>query len=168
MTQRILVAYASRYGSTVEIAQAIGKTLSGDGADVDVLNLAEVADPSTYDAAVVGAPIYSSDWMPEASEWVKANGDAWKGMRTACFVVSMRLRENTPEIREVEEALIAVEKVILQPVSVGLFAGALDYSKLSMLVKLQIQSKDLPEGDFRDWDAIRAWADEVRPLLLED
>lgn len=168
MTKRILVAYASRYGSTAKIAEAIGEVLSENGADVDVRNLAEVASPAVYDAAVVGAPIFSSEWMPEATEWVKAHGNAWKNIRTACFVVSMRLREDTPEIREVEEALITVEKVVLQPVSVGLFAGALDYSKLSALVKLQIQSKALPEGDFRDWDAIRAWAAEVRPLLLDD
>ena len=167
LSNRILVAYASRYGSTAEIAQAIGKVLSDD-ATVDVLSMTEVADPAAYDAAVVGAPIYSSDWMPEATEWVKSHGPAWKKMRTACFVVSLRLRDVTQEIRTVEEAAINVEKVILNPVSVGLFAGALDYSKLGAIVKLQVQTKGLPEGDFRDWAAIRSWAAEIKPLLLPE
>jgi menaquinone-dependent protoporphyrinogen oxidase len=48
----------------------------------------------------------------------------------------------------------------IKPISIGTFAGALDYQNLSWLNKKIMKSKGSPEGDFRDWDAIRAWARE--------
>ena len=54
----------------------------------------------------------------------------------------------------------------VQPVDVCLFAGALDYKKLPLPLKLIMKERKAPEGDFRNWEAIRAWAAEVRPALL--
>jgi len=58
----------------------------------------------------------------------------------------------------------------VRPVDVGLFAGVLDYSELSFIVRLVMKSKmkkkGVPEGDHRDWDAIRAWAEGLLPTLL--
>ena len=55
---------------------------------------------------------------------------------------------------------------VVQPVDVGLFAGTMDYSKLSFVLRLVIKAMKVPEGDFRNWDAIRDWAANVRPMLL--
>jgi menaquinone-dependent protoporphyrinogen oxidase len=55
--------------------------------------------------------------------------------------------------------------IAVKPVSVGLFAGCMDYGKLSAIMRLQVQTKGLPEGDFRDWDAIRTWAARLPSLL---
>ena len=49
---------------------------------------------------------------------------------------------------------------------VGLFAGAMDYSKLPFILRLLMKAMKTPQGDFRDWEAIRAWADSICPLLL--
>jgi len=46
----------------------------------------------------------------------------------------------------------------IKPVGIGTFAGALDYNNLSWIYKKILKSKESPEGDFRDWNAIRAWA----------
>jgi len=54
----------------------------------------------------------------------------------------------------------------VQPVDVGLFAGVMDYSKLSFMLRLMMKAMGSPEGDFRDWEAIRAWASQVRARLV--
>jgi len=51
-------------------------------------------------------------------------------------------------------------------VDVGLFAGVMDYSKLSFMLRLMMKAMGSPEGDFRDWEAIRAWASQVRARLV--
>nr|HQD26703.1 flavodoxin domain-containing protein [Methanoculleus thermophilus] len=65
MAERILVAYATRYGSTADVAEAIGDELRKSGADVDVKPVGEVRDLSLYRAAVIGSPIYMGKWLPE-------------------------------------------------------------------------------------------------------
>jgi menaquinone-dependent protoporphyrinogen oxidase len=52
----------------------------------------------------------------------------------------------------------------VKPVEIGLFAGALHYDKLPWLMRKILQSKGLPEGDFRDWDTIRAWASHLHEI----
>lgn len=168
MPAHILVAYASKHGATAEVAQAVGDVLSGPGAEVAVRAVAEVDDLTPYTAAVVGSPIYSSDWLPEATAFVKGHSRALGAMPAACFTLAIRLRNGSEAIRETVERYITTERVIMQPISVGYFAGRLDYDLLSPITRLQVQTKGLPAGDFRDWDAIRAWAADLRPLLLAE
>ena len=70
MSRRTLVAYASRAGSTAEVAEAIGRTLAEDGAQVDVRLVKEVADLSPYRAVVAGSAIQGGKWLPEAMQFV--------------------------------------------------------------------------------------------------
>jgi len=83
-------------------------------------------------------------------------------MPVAYFLACMTLREPTQE--NMAKALAYLDPVLktipeIKPVRIGAFAGALDYSHLSWLTKRIMKSKDAPEGDFRDWKAIRAWAE---------
>jgi menaquinone-dependent protoporphyrinogen oxidase len=168
MPAHILIAYASKHGATAEVAGAIGETMTAPGVDVAVRPVSEVDDLSPYTAAVVGSPIYSSDWLPEATGFVKRHSRALGAMPAACFVLAIRLRDGSEAIRETMERYITAERVIMRPVSVGYFAGRLDYDLLSPITRLQVETKGLPEGDFRDWGAIRAWAADLRaPLLAE-
>jgi menaquinone-dependent protoporphyrinogen oxidase len=165
MPNPILVAYGTRHGATAEVAQVVGEVLAVGGADVAVHPLADVQTLEGYPAAVIGAPLYSAAWLPEATGFVKTHQAALARMRVACFVLAIRLRLPDEGLRQAVLSAIATERVMMKPLSVGLFAGALDYARLSPIVRLQAQTKGLPEGDFRDWDAIRAWAAEVGPLL---
>lgn len=165
MPDRILITYASRHGATAEVAEAISQTLSSKGVDVDLMTLTKIKAIDGYRAVVIGAPIYSANWMPDATEFVKKHQSSLGKIPVACFVLAIRLREDTEELREAVKRAISTERVIMQPVTLGLFAGALDYGKLSPIVRLQAETKKLPEGDFRDWDAIREWASTLPDLL---
>lgn len=160
--RKILVAYASKYGSTGGVADAIGQTLCGKGATVDVRLMKNVHNLDAYQGVVLGAPVYMGKWLPEATDFVKQNAEALGRVPLACFVVCMLLHEPTPD--NMAKALAYLDPVLkavppLKPVGVGAFAGALDYGKLSWATKKIMQSKAQPEGDFRDWKAIHAWAE---------
>lgn len=160
--RKILVAYASKYGSTGGVADAIGQTLCGKGATVDVRLMKNVRNLDAYQGVVLGAPVYMGKWLPEATDFVKQNAEALGRVPLACFVVCMLLREPTPD--NMAKALAYLDPVLkaappLKPVGVGAFAGALDYGKLSWAMKKVMQSMGQPEGDFRDWKAIHAWAE---------
>jgi len=168
MKNRILVAYGSRCGSTGGVADAIGQVLSGGGAAVDVRLVKDVNDLSLYQAVIVGSAIRMGKWLPEAIEFVKTHEDAMSQITAAYFAVCMTLKDDTAENQS--KALGYLDPVRKQfahvkPVDIGLFAGAVDYKKLSFAYSLILKVKGVPEGDFRNWKAIRTWAAGVGPML---
>jgi menaquinone-dependent protoporphyrinogen oxidase len=176
MSKKVLVAYASKCGSTGEVAEAIGQTLCADGVAVDVRLAKEVTDVSDYQAVVAGSAIRMGQWLPDAVKFVETYRGALSQIPVAYFAVCMTLSEDTEENRREVAGYLDPVRELLQPVDaasppycskgVGLFAGAIDYGKLSLPLRLMIKAMKVPEGDFRDWDAIRDWAAGVRPLLL--
>ncbi len=163
---KILVAYASRAGSTGEVAEAIGKVLCDGGAAVDVRLAKEVTDLSPYRAVVVGSGIRVGKWLPEAVEFVERHREALSRMPVAYFAVCLTLKEDTEENRREVAAYLDPVREVVQPVDVGLFAGVMDYSKLPFIFRLMMKAMKSPEGDFRDWEAIRDWAGQVRARLV--
>jgi len=162
MDKKILVAYSSKYGSTGGVADAIGKELCDRGAAVDVCMLKNVGGLNEYRGIVVGSPIYMGKWSPEAADFVERNRGVLQQVPVAYFLVCMTLREPTDENRRkvlayLDPVLKAVPQV--RPVKIGTFAGALDYSNLSSPTKVIMKLKGAPEGDFRDWAAVRAWTE---------
>lgn len=168
MGRRVLVAYASRYGSTGGVADAIGKELCGKGLATDVALIRDAGDPGSYQGVIVGSAIYMGKWMPEATDFVKNNRKLLSQLPVAYFLVCMTLSQPTEEKRA--EVLSYMDPILktapeVRPVGIGTFAGALDYSNLSWLNKKILKAKGSPEGDFRDWNAIRAWAG--KPVFSE-
>ncbi len=162
---KILIAYATRAGSTAEVAGTIGQVLSSGGATVDVRPLKDVTDLRGYNAFVIGSAIRMGQWLPEAVQFVKTNQPTLAGARTVYFLVSGFLREDTPEMRVKVAAFLDPVRKILEPASIGMFAGKMDFGKLSWIDRTIAQMVKSPEGDFRNWDAIRAWASDLRPIL---
>ncbi len=91
MSNKILIAYATQTGSTVGVAEAIGKTLAEKGADVDVRPIGEVTDLTPYRAIVVGSAIHDKKWLPEAMKFVRDNQAALSEKPFAAFLVCMTL-----------------------------------------------------------------------------
>ncbi len=173
MSKKILVAYASKAGSTAGVAGAIGKTLAEGGLEVDVLPMKEVKDLVPYRAVVVGSAIRGGKWLPEAVQFVQANRPALAQMPFAAFLVCITLAMPAADKYRagVAEWLQPV-RLLVKPVSEGLFAGALDLSKLPLSLnglgmRASVAAGIFPQGDHRDWQAVRRWAEGTLPLLLE-
>ena len=165
----VLVAYASRCGSTGGVAEAIGQTLRGIGASVDVRSIGDVNDLGPYRSVIVGSAIRAGRWLPEAADFVKKHRDRLGRVPTAYFVVCMTMKDDTPENRgRVLAYLDPVRKEApeMQPTNTGLFAGAVDFSKLSFVYRSMLKAKGVTEGDFRNWGAIGTWAAGVAPAFL--
>ena len=173
MKQKILITYASRSGSTAEIAKAIGKTLTQNGAHVDVLAMQDVKDLSSYQAVVAGSAIRKSKWLLEAMQFVQTHRTELAAKPFATFTVCITLAmKNGEQYRKGVSEWVAPVRAQVKPLSEGLFAGMLDFSKLpfnwdTLLLRLTVALGIFPRGDHRDWNAIREWADSIRPLLLQ-
>jgi menaquinone-dependent protoporphyrinogen oxidase len=165
MNDRILVAYATRAGSTTEVAETIAKALRDGGAQVDVCPVKQAGDLSPYRAVVLGSPVRMGRWLPEAFAFLKTHQAELSRVPVAYFVTCVTLTSNTVENRRTVDAYLDPVRAILHPVSVGLFAGAIDGSKLSFLDRLMVKATKTPEGDFRKWDEIHLWGDSLQKVF---
>ncbi len=164
---KILIAYATKAGSTAEVAAEIGRVVeSKGGCEVDVHPVDKLKGVDGYDAAIIGSAIRVGKWLPEAMKFVEKHRDALGQIPVALFTVCLTLSEDTEENRREVAAYLDPVCEVVQPVDIGLFAGLMDYSKLSFLLRLMVKKMGSPEGDFRDWEAIRAWAGQVRARLM--
>jgi menaquinone-dependent protoporphyrinogen oxidase len=157
-SKKILITYASKRGSTGEVASAIGKTLAQTGVRVDVLPLKKVTDLSSYQAVFVGSAIRVAKWLPEAADFVSENRAILQRVPTAYFTVCATLFEDTPAKRAKAAGFLEPVRAVLVPAAEGYFAGKVDPRTLSFLENTMLKSKSVPQGDFRDWDKITAWA----------
>jgi menaquinone-dependent protoporphyrinogen oxidase len=163
VNKRLLVVYASKYGSTGGVADAIGKELCSKDVAADVVLMRNANNISSYQGVIIGSAIYMGKWMSEAIDFVKENRDALCKVPVAYFLVGMTLARPTEEKRA--KTLSYLDPILksvpeIKPVGIGTFAGAMDYNNLSWINKKLLKSKGTPEGDFRDWNEIRAWARE--------
>jgi menaquinone-dependent protoporphyrinogen oxidase len=172
MNDKILVTYASRNGSTAGVAKAIGKTLAESGAQVDVLPMGDVKDLAPYQAVVAGSAIQAAQWLPEAMQFMQAHRAELARKPFAAFLVCMTLAMKNGNYREHVATWLAPVRALVQPVSEGLFAGALDIRQVRsfgerLKFRLSVIMGVWSEGDHRDWNAIHAWAENLGPLLLQ-
>ena len=171
MNDRILVTYASRLGSTAGVAEAIGKTLAASGAQVEVLPMQDVTDLAPYRAVVAGSAIRAGEWLPEAMQFVQTHRAALTQKPFAAFLVCMTLAMPNAQYREHVARWLEPVRALVRPVSAGLFAGALDTRKIASLgdrlkFRISVMMGVWSEGDHRDWAAIRAWAADLKPILM--
>ncbi len=157
-TRRVLVLYATRAGSTAEVAYFIGRKLSEAGWSVDVDGVKTAGDLGPYQAVVIGSAIRMGSVLPEVREFVRAHRPELERLRVAYFVVCMTMQEDTPKNRAEADGYLEPLRSEVKPVEVGLFAGKVDYAKLGVGTRLMARMADLPAGDYRNWTAIEAWA----------
>ncbi len=171
MPNKILVAYASRTGTTAGVAEAIGKTLAESGAQVDVLPMQEVLSLAPYGAVVAGSAIQNRQWLPEAMQFIQVHRTALAEKPFAAFLVCMTLAmPNGEKYRPTVAEWLEPVRTLVRPRSEGLFAGALDIRKIPSAsdrfkFRMSVLFGVWKEGDHRDWNAIRAWAASLGPIL---
>ena len=169
---RVLVAYASQCGSTGGVAEAIGKELCARGAEVDVRLTDNVSDTSGYSAVVVGSAIHSDKWLRQGMEFIDRHKSDLSNKPVAYFLTCLTLcypsEENINKAKTFLDPVYALAPEI-RPVGTGLFAGTLDYSRLSwavgVVMRNKMKKKGIREGDYRDFAAIRDWSGTVHGPL---
>jgi menaquinone-dependent protoporphyrinogen oxidase len=159
---RVLVAYASRMGSTAEIAEAIAERLRAFGLEVSAAPCDQAPEPGGFDAVVCGSAIYASRWDMPARHFVRANKASLAQRPTWLFESGPcgNLAEQRHETSRFVLRLAA--EVGCQPPKV--FGGNLDPARAKSRVSRWVANSDLA-GDYRNWDDIRAWADGIARSL---
>ncbi|MGZ0153549.1 flavodoxin domain-containing protein [Kribbella sp. WER1] len=162
MSKKVLVAYASKTGSTAGIAEAIGDELRAHGHQVDVLDVAGVHDLAPYDAVVLGSAIYLRRWRREAIRFLRHNVDALRQRQVWLFHSGPvgpdkeQAQAMPPAVRHFAHEIGATAAVT--------FPGRLDPATATGLLSRRLASGTLA-GDFRDWDRVRAWAADIGAAL---
>jgi menaquinone-dependent protoporphyrinogen oxidase len=171
MQDKILIAYASRTGTTAGVADRIGKTLTDLGVNVDVRRMQDIYDVSSYKSVIAGSAIQAGKWLPEAMEFIEKNQQSLAQKPFAAFLVCMTLAmPKAAEYRPTVATWLSPVRSLVKPVSEGLFAGTLNISQISsfserLKFRLSIMFGVWKEGDHRDWEAISDWAKSLGPLL---
>ena len=162
----ILVCYATRYGSTGEIAGIIGEELRDAGYEVTISPLSEVRNPGTYDAVIIGSPLYMGKWLAEARDFVSRFRHPLSERPVAVFSVGYSLKERTIEnLQNVDAALATAVKLFLSPVHAGYFAGYVNPDRMTPADRALVTLGGALPGDYRDPADVRRWAREL-PLFL--
>lgn len=161
MPQRLLIAYATRAGSTAEVAAALGHTLAARGFIVDVKPIKHHPVLSGCDAVLLGSAIRMGRWLPEAVAFVQANQAALNRLPVALFTVHALNRGDDLQSLTGRQAYLDTVRPLLQPLDEIYFAGKLDLSTLSLPDRLLARLVKAELGDFRDWNRISAWAQSV-------
>jgi menaquinone-dependent protoporphyrinogen oxidase len=184
---KVLVVYASRHNATRGIAERIGEVLRTDGLEADVAPADQVAGVGNADAVVVGSAVYMGSWLKEGIEFIKRNEVRLAELPLWLFSsgpIPGSSKEKTPSGDPLEDALgpkdgpgsggrkkIAEISAATNPKDHRVFLGAFDpndppKATSERLVRMLPAVKNaLPAGDFRDWDAIEAWAHEIAAAL---
>jgi menaquinone-dependent protoporphyrinogen oxidase len=166
---KAIVVYASKYGSTKGIADFIAEKLRQQGMQADVRPVDAVHNLEDYEAIVVGSAVYMTHWLKEAMEFVQRNRTVLANRPVWLFSsgpLSTDVSVNDPKLEPKE---IAELRETINPRDHRIFSGVLDPSKLAfahqMMRKLPAARAAFPEGDFRNWNDIEAWAGSIAQEL---
>jgi len=167
MEHKVLVAYATKRGATAEIAEKIGEVLRNNGLQVDVLPAGQDRDITLYTAVVLGSAAYIGQWRKEAVTLLKENEKILSTIPVWVFS-SGPTREGDPvELLKGWLYPNGLKQVIerIKPRGITVFHGAVSRDKMNFLERLMLKNVKSPIGDFRDWDAIAAWAGAIADEL---
>lgn len=163
---RVLIAVASKHGSTLDIAEAIGQELQLGGLAAEVHQLPDNADLDGYGAVILGSALYMGDWLRAARDWVTRNQKYLAAVPVWLFS-SGPLGDGPPQPTSDPKTLVE----IMSRIGVRehrTFAGKLDHDELGLGERMIIHMVHAPDGDFRDWAAIQSWARSIADTLREE
>ena len=158
----ILVTASSKHGATDEVADAIAKRLEAAGFTVDRVAPADVTTVEPYDAVIVGSAVYILQWMPEAHDFMERFKDELPAGRVWAFSVGMN---GVPKHSRQDGSRVGPLLTHVKCRDLHTFAGRYKPSLLSLRERSVARLAGVVEGDFRDWEAVDQWADEIVEAL---
>lgn len=159
---RVLVSAASRHGSTAEMAREIAAVLTGAGLDAQVVPPDAVTSLADWDAVVIGSAVYLGHWLASARDLIDRFGPELAERPVWLFssgpVGDPPMPTDAPE--DIDEIV-----ALVHPRGHQVFAGRIDRGQLGLGEKVIASALRTPEGDFRPWTDVRAWAEGVAGAL---
>ena len=168
MSKNILIAYASKYGATKEIAEKIAEVLRRAGLQVDIFPVDMALDLTRYEWIILGSAVYVGKWQKEAVEFLKANEKTLASRQVWIFSSGPTGEGDPVELVEGQRLPAALQPIVdrIRPRDITVFHGYINPDKLNFIEKWSIKSLvKKPFGDFRDWDAIDSWATSIADAL---
>jgi menaquinone-dependent protoporphyrinogen oxidase len=167
MGNKVLVAYASKYGATAEIAEKIGQVINQAGLQVDVLPVKSVKELKLYQAVVLGSAAYMFRWRPEAVSFLKKNKGLLAELPTWLFSSGPLGKGDPVQLLKGQRFPKALQPIIeaVRPRDIAVFHGFIDMKKLNFFERFAFKKATDLQGDFRDWDAIISWANAIADTL---
>jgi menaquinone-dependent protoporphyrinogen oxidase len=165
---RVLVAYATRFGSTHEVASAIVHELNAAGLQAQSAEAGSALNPEGFDAFVIGSPMYGGKWMSEAAMFTAIMAERIGSKPVALFSMGT-LRVNSPDTGHAEHAAF-VERINsvasgLNVISDSDFTGYFERANLPWYLRIIDRFVPNTQGDHRDWNAIKSWARSLVPVF---
>ncbi|MBN2762022.1 MAG: flavodoxin domain-containing protein [Bacteroidales bacterium] len=163
MDTQILITYATKHGSTAEISEKIGEILHQSGYSTDVLSADQVTNLQSYKAVILGSGVYAGQWLKKAARFLKANEKTLAGQMVWIFSSGPTGKGDPLELLKGWRIPASLQPVAdrIKPKDITVFHGNNDEEKLSFFEKRILKLVKAPSGDFRDWDAIAAWASGI-------
>ena len=162
---KILLTSSSRHGSTDEVAAVIAERLQAAQIDVETKRPEDVASVDDYDAFVLGSAVYMTKWTPEAVDFTKRFHEVLKVKPVWAFSVGL---SGLPQGKVSDPLRIGPVLLAIDPEDHVTFAGRFDPSKLSLRERSIAKLGGATEGDYRDWDEVRQWADAIATSVHDD
>jgi len=172
MTAEILVAYATRYGSTKDVAETVAATLEEQGLEVEVKAAREVRSLETYGAVVLGTPLYMGALYKDVRALLERNQAALEQTPLALFALGPVSAADGVEGSRKQLDTALAKLPWLSPVATEVFVGKYDPAKLGWKDRMiaALPASPLhgePAHDERDWEAIRGWARAMAPRCVD-
>jgi menaquinone-dependent protoporphyrinogen oxidase len=166
MTAKILVTYATKHGSTQEIAEVISETMRNNGLNVDIRMIKDVKSLEDFSFVILGAPLYMFRWHKDAHRFLSKHQRAIKnGLPVAVFAGGPfgKNEENIWQATENQLEKELTKHPWFKPQAIQIVGGKFNPEELRFPYNLIPAMRQLDASDLRDWEAIRSWTRSIIP-----
>ncbi len=168
MPKKALIAYASKTGSTKEVAEFISDNLISKHFDTLVMHVDQVKNVKLFDVVILGTSLRLDKPLHESINFAQKFSRDLKNIPVACFALGLTMKESNEETKQKTLSMLQpLLSKISGSVEVGMFGGKVDHQKLPWFWRLLAKKDDsglMDEGDWRDWDEIKLWTDSLEIL----
>lgn len=166
MSKKVLITYASKTGSTKEVAEFISEKLINSGFETLVMNVNKVKNVKLFDAVILGTPLRLEKPLHESISFAQKYSRDLKNVPLAFFALGVSMKDQTDEGKQKSlELLNPLLSKIPEPFEIGLFGGKVDHKKLPWVWRFLAKKDDsglMVEGDWRNWAEIESWVENIK------